>query len=158
MAELDKELKSIEKGDAWNETDEVVQIEVKKPLDKVVPVRLSSDVWVRLRKEARELGVGPTTLARMWILTLLRLLDDQEKSESLRMLLANTLQKRFVVSLTEREAKIIEYIAQGYSTELIADKLGLSEEIIKSQIGLILLKIHTRQEQSESMGVEPQQV
>ncbi|MDO8531356.1 MAG: hypothetical protein Q7T26_04180 [Dehalococcoidia bacterium] len=34
---------------------------MKKPLDKVIPVRLSADVWEALRKEARELGVGPTT-------------------------------------------------------------------------------------------------
>ena len=40
--------------------------------DKVIPVRLSADKWEELRKEARELGIGPTTLARMWILERLR--------------------------------------------------------------------------------------
>ncbi|MFA5186776.1 MAG: hypothetical protein WC551_09890 [Patescibacteria group bacterium] len=59
-------------SDAWDETDEVVKVEVKKPLDKVIPVRLSSDKWEQLRQEARELGVGPTTLVRMWILDRLR--------------------------------------------------------------------------------------
>jgi hypothetical protein len=53
----------------WEETDEVVEIEVKRPLDKV---RLSSEKWEELRREARELGVGPTTLAQMWILEKLR--------------------------------------------------------------------------------------
>jgi len=72
MADLDKELESIEKGDAWNEKDEVVEVEVKKPLDKVIPVRLSAGAWTRLRREASELGVGPTTLARMWLLERLR--------------------------------------------------------------------------------------
>jgi 2-iminoacetate synthase ThiH len=72
MADLDKTIKDIEQGNAWDEGDEVVQIEVKKPLDKVIPVRLSSDKWEELRKEARELGIGPTTLARMWILEHLR--------------------------------------------------------------------------------------
>ncbi len=72
MTDIDKRIKEIEKGDAWNEDDEVVQIEVKKPLDKVIPVRLSADKWEEIRKEARELGVGPTTLARMWILERLR--------------------------------------------------------------------------------------
>jgi len=72
MADLDKAIKGIEQGNAWDEGDEVVQIEVKKPLDKVIPVRLSSDKWEELRKEARELGIGPTTLARMWILEHLR--------------------------------------------------------------------------------------
>ena len=72
MADLDKEIKRIEQGDAWDESDEVVRVEVKKPLDKVIPIRLSSEFWEELRKEARELGIGPTTLARMWLLERLR--------------------------------------------------------------------------------------
>ena len=72
MAGTDKEVERIEKGDAWEETDEVVHVEVKKPMDKVIPVRLPSDKWEQIREEARELGIGPTTLARMWILERLR--------------------------------------------------------------------------------------
>jgi len=72
MANVDKEIQRIEQGEAWNETDEVVEVEVKKPLDKVIPVRLSAEKWEELRKEAHELGIGPTTLARMWILERLR--------------------------------------------------------------------------------------
>ncbi len=72
MADLDKTIKDIEQGNAWDESDEVVQVEVKKPLDKVIPVRLSADKWEELRREARELGIGPTTLARMWLLERLR--------------------------------------------------------------------------------------
>lgn len=72
MADIDREIERIEQGDAWEEADEVVEVEVKKPLDKVIPVRLSSEKWEQLRKEARELGIGPTTLARMWILERLR--------------------------------------------------------------------------------------
>ncbi len=72
MNELDKEIERIEKGEAWDETDEVVQVEVKKPLDKVIPIRLSSEKWEELRREAHELGIGPTTLGRMWILARLR--------------------------------------------------------------------------------------
>jgi hypothetical protein len=41
-------------------------------LDKVIPVRLPADKWEQIREEARELGIGPTTLARMWILEHLR--------------------------------------------------------------------------------------
>jgi hypothetical protein len=73
MADVNKAIQCIEQGDAWDESDEVVKVDVKKPLDKVIPVRLSSDKWEALRKEARELGIGPTTLARMWILERLRL-------------------------------------------------------------------------------------
>jgi len=72
MADLDKAVEDIDRGDVWNESDEVVRVEVKKPLDKVIPVRLSADKWEQIREEARELGVGPTTLARMWILERLR--------------------------------------------------------------------------------------
>lgn len=72
MADIDKAVEKIEQGNAWDETDEVVRVEVKKPLDKVIPVRLPSDKWGQIREEARELGVGPTTLARMWILERLR--------------------------------------------------------------------------------------
>ena len=73
MTDLNKEIQHIEQGDAWDDTDEVVKADVKKPLDKVTPVRLSSDKWEALRKEANELGIGPTTLARMWIPERLRL-------------------------------------------------------------------------------------
>jgi hypothetical protein len=72
MADLDKAVEDIERGDAWNESDEVARVEVKKPLDKVIPVRLPADKWEQIREEARELGIGPTTLARMWILEHLR--------------------------------------------------------------------------------------
>jgi len=72
MADIDKAIRDIEQGSAWDESDEVVRVEIKKPLDKVIPVRLSADKWEELRREARELGVGPTTLARMWLLERLR--------------------------------------------------------------------------------------
>ena len=72
MADSHKAVEDIDQGDAWNESDEVVRVEVKKPLDKVIPVRLPADKWEQIREEARELGVGPTTLARMWILERLR--------------------------------------------------------------------------------------
>ena len=72
MADLDNEIERTEQGGGWDEGDEIVQVEVRQPLDKVIPVRLSSEKWEELRKEARELGIGPTTLARMWILERLR--------------------------------------------------------------------------------------
>ena len=72
MADIDKLVERIEQGDAWDNADEIVQVEVKKSLNKVIPIRLPSDKWEQIREEARELGVGPTTLARMWILDHLR--------------------------------------------------------------------------------------
>ena len=70
--DLEKEIERLETSDAWDETDEVVQVEVKRPLDIVVPVRLSNDVWKALRAEAQAVGVGPSTLVRMWVMERLR--------------------------------------------------------------------------------------
>ena len=72
VADSDKAIEDIDRGEAWKESDEVVRSKVRKPLDKVIPVRLPTDKWGQIREEARELGVGPTTLARMWILERLR--------------------------------------------------------------------------------------
>ena len=36
MPDIDKELGKIEKGEAWDESDEVVQLEGKKPLKKII--------------------------------------------------------------------------------------------------------------------------
>ena len=72
MRDLEQEMERIEQGEAWDEADEVVEVKVKQPLDTVVPVRLPSAKWEELRRQARELGIGPTTLARMWILEKLR--------------------------------------------------------------------------------------
>jgi len=68
MSDSEPEVRKIEKGEAWQKTDEEVEVDVKRPLDKVVPVRLPADPWEELRREARERGVGLSTLARTWIL------------------------------------------------------------------------------------------
>ena len=81
MNDRGREIERIDNGgSAWREDDEVVEIEVKRPLDKVVPVRLPSETWEQLRREAAELGIGPTTLARMWILEKLRSVTAARKS------------------------------------------------------------------------------
>jgi len=72
VSRIDDEVARLEEGEAWENTDESIAVEIRRPLDKVVPVRLPSAKWEELRSEARELGVGPTTLARMWILKRLR--------------------------------------------------------------------------------------
>jgi hypothetical protein len=68
MKNIEKEIKRMEQGEAWEDTDQVVKLRVKKPLDKVIPVRLRADHWEQLRELAGDIGVGPTTLARMWII------------------------------------------------------------------------------------------
>lgn len=42
-------------------------VEVRTHLEKLIAVRLSAEKWEALRKQAREQGIGPTTLARMLI-------------------------------------------------------------------------------------------
>ncbi len=69
---LEKEIRRLEEGEAWEASDEPVRLEAKRPMDKVVPIRLTAGHWEELRKTAAELGLGPTTLARMWILEALR--------------------------------------------------------------------------------------
>jgi len=80
MNDIEQEIQRIEEGEAWEDTDEVVEIDVKRPLNKVIPVRLSSEKWEELRREAHDVGVGPTTLARMWILEKLRQVMLTKKS------------------------------------------------------------------------------
>jgi|CXWL01.1.fsa_nt_gi hypothetical protein len=63
----------------WEESDEVVDVQVRIPLDKVVPIRLTADNWRALYREARELGVGPSTLARMWLIERLRATEAGRK-------------------------------------------------------------------------------
>jgi len=80
MGDLEREIARLEAGDTWRDDDEVVELEVKRPLDKVIPVRLASREWEELRREALELGIGPTTLSRMWILEKLRSLRSAKRS------------------------------------------------------------------------------
>jgi hypothetical protein len=80
MKRIQHQVKRIDAGEAWEDTDEVVKLEIKRPLDKVIPVRMPSEKWEELRNEARELGVGPSTLARMWILDKLTRLRRSRKS------------------------------------------------------------------------------
>ncbi len=72
MSDLEAAAEKYEQGDAWNDTDEVTSVEGRRPLDKVIPVRLSAEKWAEVRAEAQELGIGPTTLVRMWVLEKLR--------------------------------------------------------------------------------------
>jgi hypothetical protein len=59
-------------GDTWDEADEVVALKVRRPLDTIVPVRLPTEKYLALREAATELGIGPSTLIRMWVFEKLR--------------------------------------------------------------------------------------
>jgi DNA-binding NarL/FixJ family response regulator len=158
MADIDKEVERIEQGDAWEESDEVVPVEVKRPLDKVIPVRLPSDKWEQIRQEARELGVGPTTLARMWILERLssRTISPHETARVFKFFLESALQERLVSPLTLRETEILNYLAQGNSIKQIAYSLVISEQTIKSDLLEILRKLGAKDERSNDAKVKQQ--
>ena len=70
--DTDREIEAIEKGEAWDERDEVVEIDVDEPIGKIVSVRLSAEQWEELRQEARALGIGPAALATSWVLERMR--------------------------------------------------------------------------------------
>ncbi len=55
----------------------------RKLLNRVIAVRLSDDRWEELRKEADWLGIGPTTLARMWITERLREGQDAHREDEI---------------------------------------------------------------------------
>lgn len=143
MTDLNKELQRIEQGEAWDESDEIVQVKVKKPLDKVIPIRLPAAEWEKLRKEARKLGVGPTTLARMWILERMRLrsISPQDVLGLTQLLGASPFINGRSLLLSPREKEILEHIAQGDSTKQITEKLNVSDAVIKNHMSAILEKL-----------------
>ena len=138
MSDIDNELERIEKGEAWVDSDEVVQAKVKKPLDKVIPVRLPAETWEQLRKEAKEIGVGPTTLARMWILERLRL----QSISSLETLFEKVISQEYnPYQLTEREMEILKNISQGVTLKKITENLNISETSVKNHLKSIMHKL-----------------
>ena len=56
-------------GNGWEGTTPVPEEErlhFRRPMDKVIPVRFSTQQWEALRQEAIRRGIGPSTLLRMW--------------------------------------------------------------------------------------------
>ncbi len=70
MANVNMQVNEAENG------EKSVRLRANRNLFKVVPVRLPADKWELIRKEANDLGIGPTTLARIWILDSLRKLEN----------------------------------------------------------------------------------
>jgi hypothetical protein len=66
----EREAARIDAGESlWDESVPINEpLEFRQPLGKVVSMPLTDAQWKALYAEARELGVGPTTLARMWVL------------------------------------------------------------------------------------------
>ncbi|MBI4187677.1 MAG: hypothetical protein HY529_00540 [Chloroflexi bacterium] len=45
----------------------------KKNLQKIIPIRVSHENWEQIKKEANRMGIGVSTLTRIWIM------DDIQK-------------------------------------------------------------------------------
>jgi len=57
----------------WDELDDVdIVVDLKKPKEDALVVRLQKDVKERLKKIAYRKGLNVSTLARMWLLERLR--------------------------------------------------------------------------------------
>ncbi len=54
-----------------------VQVRFARNLSETLNIRLDRETLSALRQQAKEKGVGPTTLARMWILEHLQRPQDQ---------------------------------------------------------------------------------
>lgn len=68
MDDLEREIERVDLGgDAWHETDEVVQVHVQRPLMTFVSVQVPVAQWRQVRRRASELGVDPNTLVQDWI-------------------------------------------------------------------------------------------
>ncbi len=50
----------------WDEMEEV-EVTFKRPKEKIVSMRLSSEDLEEIKRRARNLGLGHTTLIRSWI-------------------------------------------------------------------------------------------
>jgi hypothetical protein len=139
MDSQNKELQNIDQGESWDESDEVVHIEARRPLDKVIPVRLSATDWAKLKEEATVLGVGPTTLARMWILERLRWRSISFQDALINYLLTGKPFSEIVQSTPEQKELEVLDCAR------IAEKLGISETTIKRYIQTNKRKVNEKQ-------------
>lgn len=78
FANVQEEAEFWDKHDTTDYEQEFKPVKVRfaKNLSQGITVRLDADTLLELRMLAREKGIGPTTLARMWILEHLRQAED----------------------------------------------------------------------------------
>jgi len=121
MKNISKAIEKIEKGDAWEDSDTVVELKVKKPLDKVIPIRIQEEHWRLLMSEAKQLGIGPSTLARMWIIERLRQTENSYK-HNLDAIENRLFTEQVASKLSDLELNILERIVKGqFSQDIISD-------------------------------------
>lgn len=72
MANGSAKVEQLQSESVTSKVESKNEVRANRCLHKVVPVRLPEEKWELMRKEADALGIGPTTLARIWILDSLR--------------------------------------------------------------------------------------
>jgi len=133
--ETNQEIKRLDKGEAWEASDEVVHLKTKLPLDKVIPVRLSADHWQRLRKQAAEFGIGPSTLARMWIL-------ERLGGKIVEPVFPGVSWVSYPSGFTARERDILKMVSHSYPVKEIAENLHISETTVKRYLSIMGRKLN----------------
>lgn len=65
-----EEAEFFDKHDMADYQDEFITVRARfaKNLSEGITIRLDSETLSELRSQAKEKGIGPTTLARMWVL------------------------------------------------------------------------------------------
>lgn len=146
-SEIEQEVERLEQNEAWEATDEVVHLKVKVPLDKVVPVRLSADHWQQLRKKAAEFGIGPSTLARMWIL-------ERLGGKTFAPLIPDTRWSSHASGFTARERNLFKLAKQYYPVKEIAENLHISEATVKRYLSALGRKLNEDSEYTTGRSSE----
>src|SRR5579862_3645321 len=67
-------------SDYWDEL-KPVRVRVAKNLSEPLTIRLDPETLAELRLQAQEKGIGPTTLARMWVLERLHAGSDRASTQ-----------------------------------------------------------------------------
>ena len=44
------------------------QVAEKKHLEKIIPIRMSAENWGQIKEEADRMGIGVSTLTRIWVM------------------------------------------------------------------------------------------
>ncbi len=146
-SETKREIEKIEQGEAWEDSDEVVSLKAKVPLDKVVPVRLRADHWQRLHKQAAEFGIGPSTLCRMWIL-------ERLGGKTFTPVFPAASWSRYASGFTARERDVLNLVSQDFPVREIAKNLHISEAAVKRYLSAMGRKLNEDSEYSTGRSSE----
>ena len=116
-------------------------------MKRTLSVRLDEEDWDNLASRANEIGLTPSTLARL-------LIRDSFSDVRSPLLASNhdmppqtpgnqkkARDKAVASPLTPREAEILSKIAGGQTNQRIAHTLGMSQETIKKDLASIIRKL-----------------